>query len=152
MSVLEIVIHPDDRLKQKTEPITVFDEKLNALVEDMFETMIKSNGVGLAGPQVGVMSQVLVVGFQDRLFQLINPKITVQTGSEEGEEGCLSIPGLIMMVERSTEITVTAQDRNGNTFELNEAGFVARIIQHEMDHLDGVLIIDRSTKRVEHDG
>lgn len=148
MSVLDVVLYPDDRLKQPTQPVTVFDKALSDFVEDMIETMFVSKGVGLAAPQVGVLSSVLVVGYKDRVFELINPKITRQSGYEEGEEGCLSIPDVIMMVERSTAITVEAQNRHGETITLDETEFVARIIQHEIDHLNGVLILDRSTERV----
>lgn len=146
MTILQLVIHPDDRLRQQVEPITEFDEKLHTFLEDMHETRKASHGVGLAAPQVGVLTSVFVVGFEDRCFELINPKITHRSGSEEGPEGCLSIPDLMLWVDRATDITVSAQDRFGNDIELKESGFVARIIQHEMDHLEGVLIIDRSSK------
>lgn len=143
MTVLDVVIHPDHILRQKTTEVTQFDGYLTKLVKNMFETMDKHKGVGLAGPQVGVLDSVLVVGYNKDRFCLINPEIIEASGSQWGEEGCLSIPGVRLDVERYTRIKVAAQDLEGNRIEVEAKEFIARIIQHEMDHLQGVLIVDK---------
>ncbi len=146
MTTFDILINPNPILRQKTTPVTTFDSHLVTLIQNMFETMDSQKGIGLAAPQVGILDSVLVVGFKKNRFCLINPKIVESSGSEWGEEGCLSIPDVRLDVKRATFIKVMAHDMDGNGIEIEADGFVARIIQHEMDHLEGVLIIDKGIK------
>lgn len=148
MSIRLVRVYGDPVLRQKAEPITVFDEELAQLVADLYETMRAYRGVGLAANQVGVAQRVAVVDVpiddvQRVEYTLVNPSIVARSGSETGEEGCLSIPSIYDDVTRSLEITVRAQDENGRPFELTAEGYLARAIQHEVDHLDGVLFVDR---------
>lgn len=145
MTVLPIVIHPDPILRLPTESVSVFDEVLIQLISDMMETMDHDRGVGLAAPQVGILRKVIVVSYKRRRFALVNPQIERFSGTEWGEEGCLSIPRLRLMVPRATRIEVTAQTPLGKSFKLKERGYIARILQHEIDHLNGVLIVDKGT-------
>jgi len=143
MTILPIVIHPDPRLRNPTEMVTAFDEGLFKLILDMLETMHDNRGVGLAAPQVAVSKKVIVVSYKRREFALINPEIVSASGREEGEEGCLSIVGQRVMVNRFTRIEVVAQTPSGKSIRLKEKGYIARILQHEIDHLNGILIIDK---------
>jgi len=142
MSILDVVLHPNPVLRETCSRVTEFDESVQKLVSDMFETMKANHGIGLAAPQVGVAKQILVVGFEDREFELINPIITVKTGLSTNEEGCLSLPNILVTVQRSSYIEVQAQDRFGNDVSYQENEFVSIVIQHEIDHLNGVLITD----------
>lgn len=146
MSVLNIITHPNPLLHQVCSDITVFDDRIEKLVEDMFETMTYYSGVGLAGPQIGLLENIFVAQYNNRSIALINPKITHMEGSSWAEEGCLSIPGVLLEVERAKKITVHATNKNGKSIVLNEKGFFARIIQHEIDHLNGILILDKPEK------
>ena len=143
MTVLPIITHPDPLLRQPTHPITEFNASLTTLVQDMFETMKEKKGVGLAAPQIGILRKLIVVSYKKRQFALLNPEIVKSSGSELGEEGCLSIPNTHVMVDRATYIEVIATTVRGKAIKLKERGFVARIIQHEIDHLNGTLIIDK---------
>ena len=149
MSVRPVRIYGDPVLRTRAEPIVAPDDSLRALVEDMFETMKAYNGVGLAANQVGVLQRVLVVDVppqedEARLrLALVNPVIEERSGSESSEEGCLSIPGVYEDVTRSHTIRVRALDLSGQPVEVTAAGYAARAIQHEVDHLDGVLFVDR---------
>lgn len=144
MSLLNVLIYPDPLLRQKTSKVTQFNERLSRLTDDMFETMHNHAGVGLAGPQVGILEQILVYQFKSKKNVLINPKIISKEGKVSGEEGCLSIPDVRLMVDRAKSIVITYQTLTGEKRTLEESGFVARIIQHEIDHLHGVLITDLS--------
>lgn len=135
-------------LHTKSAPVTQFDEALHSLAEDMLETMYSAPGVGLAAPQVRVALRLIVVdvsGGEEKGQQLVltNPEITEQEGQEKGEEGCLSIPGFTAVVERPSSIWVTGQDLEGNLQEVTAECVLARVICHEIDHLDGVLYLDR---------
>lgn len=144
MAVLDVLYFPDDPLTRKAAPVTVFDKKLDELVRNMFETMHAYQGVGLAAPQVGLSKRVFVLREPEGPeFCFVNPEIVEMEGCEEGEEGCLSMPGIYAMVPRATRIRVSAQDVHGERIELEAADFLARIIQHETDHLDGVLFPER---------
>jgi peptide deformylase len=148
MSVRPVRIYGDPVLRQRAAEITEFDEELRRLAEDMRETMHAYRGVGLAGNQVGVAQRIAVVDVpvdddESARYTLINPVIIERSGSEAGEEGCLSIPGLYDDVHRATTIRVVARDEQGREFTLEAEGYLARAIQHEVDHLDGVLFIDR---------
>lgn len=145
MSVLEIVKHPNEVLETPCERVMNFDKKLVNLLKDMHETMLVADGVGLAAPQVGVSLQVAVVDIGDDTgkIELINPVILEKRGEQVGPEGCLSFPGLYGEVERAEYIKVRAQNRRGKIFLLEADDFLARAIQHEIDHLHGVLFTSK---------
>ncbi|MBH0155828.1 peptide deformylase [Fictibacillus sp. 5RED26] len=145
MTILKIVEHPHPVLETECEPVKTFDKNLKTLVKDMFETMYEAEGVGLAAPQVGIAEQIAVVDIGDDTGQLvlINPVIKKASGSQSGPEGCLSFPGLFGEVERPFEVIVTAYDVNGKEFTLKASDFLARAIQHEIDHLHGILFTSK---------
>jgi peptide deformylase len=144
-----IIIAPDDRLTTVCEPVTAFDSNLHTLVEDLFATMYKSGGVGLAAPQVGVLQRVFVVDFHfgkkpHNPMSFVNPELLVMTGSAEDEEGCLSLPGLFLNVRRATYVYCSAYDLDGRKIWLQLLEMEARVWQHEMDHLEGILFTQRA--------
>ena len=146
--MLPIRLYPEDVLRQECRPVEAFDENLAKLIGDMVETMYSAPGVGLAAPQVGVDLQLAVVDVtvgeeDDALIVLINPEIVDERGSETDVEGCLSIPDFTEKVRRPAWIRVHADDAEGNAVELEAEGFVARAICHEVDHLNGILFVDR---------
>lgn len=145
MAQREILTIPqwESFLRQKARPVEVFDERLHQLLDDMAETLYKRDGVGLAAPQVGVRRRVVVIDAGDGLMELINPEITYEEGQQIGEEGCLSIPGVQKRVDRPMTVAVKAKDRNGKDVEFSGQGLKARAFCHEIDHLNGVLFIDR---------
>lgn len=143
MSILSVLTFPNPILKQKSVDIINFDKQLDQLIEDMFETMDHYNGVGLAAPQIGVLQNLVVIGYQKRRFALINPVIISAEDSSIDEEGCLSCPELTRVIERSDKIVVSATNKKGKKITLKEKGFIARIIQHEIDHLSGILIVEK---------
>lgn len=144
MSVLNVVLYPDEPLTQVAKPVENVGPKIQRLVEDLFETMYAHEGVGLAGPQVGVSKRLFVLHEPEGAKMcLINPEISELEGEEEGQEGCLSLPEIYVQVPRATSLHVRALDENGAPVEFDAHGFLARIIQHELDHLDGKIILDR---------
>lgn len=148
MSVRPVRLYGDPVLRQKALPVAGVDDTVRELVADMRETMAAYHGVGLAGNQVGVLQRVLVVDVpvdaHTRVrLALINPELDQRTGSETGEEGCLSIPGLYEEVKRAERVRVRALDEHGQPVEFVAEGYLARALQHEVDHLDGVLFVDR---------
>ena len=145
MAIREIVQVGDDVLRQKCFPVEQFDEKLHALLADMKETVKKEEGAGLAAPQIGVSRRVVVVDVEEGYFEFINPVILLQKGEQTGWEGCLSVRGKSGIVSRPMKVTLSYQDRNGEKRLLKAKGFFARAICHELDHLDGVLYIDKAT-------
>ena len=160
MTVLEIVTLPDKILRQKARPVTRFDDDLQQLIDDMIETMREAPGVGLAAPQIGKSLRLTVIEtlpevdeegneIEDSrdLYVIANPEITWRSRKMvDGIEGCLSIPGYVGEVDRHEEIRVRAQNRHGKPLKLNVKGWTARIFQHEIDHLNGVLYIDQLTE------
>jgi peptide deformylase len=148
---MDVLIYPDPILRRGGKTITAFDADLRALAAKMFTAMYEEGGVGLAAPQVGIEQKLLVLNpsgdKKDAAGELVlcNPKITRKKGREFGEEGCLSFPGIHAEVERWIDIAITYQDLDGKEQTLTANGWLARIIQHEMDHLDGVLFVDRLT-------
>ena len=144
--MLDIYTLGDEILREKTEKIQVFDNALAILVDAMFETMGESDGIGLAAPQVGASKRLFIVDTRrpGERFVFINPEI-LETSFEQGlyEEGCLSVPGMYYDIMRPLEVSVQAQDLAGKSFTLHASGILARVIQHENDHINGVLFIDR---------
>ncbi len=145
MPIREIRLFPDPVLRERAAEVTEFDDELRNLVADMGETMRVAPGVGLAAPQVGIQRRVLVFSpnEEEPITALINPEITLREGEQTDFEGCLSIPGLNYEVERALRVVVKGKDAEGEPIEIDASEFVARILQHEIDHLDGVLFIDR---------
>ncbi len=151
MSIREIITVPHPTLRRKARPVTRFDESLQNLIDDMVETMRDAPGVGLAAPQVNVPLRVIVVEYGEdedappKLYIVVNPEITRHARETDvGVEGCLSIPGLLGDVERYTRVTVRGQSRRGQPMKLKLEGWTARIFQHEIDHLNGVLFTDKA--------
>ena len=142
MAIRNIVKLGDDCLRKVCKPQEKFDLRLWLLLKDMADTMYKAEGVGLAGPQVGVLRRVVVIDVGDGLVELVNPVIVERSGEQCGREGCLSLPGRQGIVTRPNHVKVQAQDRKGKPFELEAEGFFARAVCHELDHLDGVLYVD----------
>ncbi|KAF1304114.1 peptide deformylase [Enterococcus saccharolyticus] len=147
-----IIIHPDDKLRQPCEPVEVVTDELVQLLEDMYETMLAHDGIGIAAPQIGKNIQVAVVEIEegDR-FELINPVIVKSAGSDIDVEGCLSIPHVYGTVERPDEVTVRYFDREGEEMEVQAYGYLARAFQHEIDHLNGKLFIDSMLEQIPED-
>jgi peptide deformylase len=148
MAVLDIRKYPDRVLKQKSSPVTRFDAELQELIDSMIETMYAAPGVGLAAPQVGVSKRLAVIdistkGTEMPLLVLINPFFLMKEGSIEFEEGCLSLPDYTAKIERAEKVVVRTTDRKGKEVEIEAEGLLAIALQHEMDHLDGLLLIDR---------
>ena len=136
----------DPQLNKHCRPVTDFNPRLHVLIDDMRETLSKANGVGLAAPQVGVLRRAVVVDVGDGsgLHEFINPEIIEQSGEDIMTEGCLSVPGSIGDVKRPTYLKVRAVNRKGEEFELEARDYFARAVCHEIDHLDGILYIDRA--------
>ena len=148
MDILEIRKFNDPVLWKKTKEIEHFDEELEKLVLSMKKTMIKNEGVGLAAPQIGILKQILVYVNVERgeIEELINPKILKYgRDTETGEEGCLSFPGIFLMIKRKKDISVNGFNLKGEKIEIKASGMLARIFQHEIDHLNGILFFDRLT-------
>lgn len=145
MAIRNVVQVGDDVLRQKCFPVEEFDEKLWLLLDDMKDTVKKEQGAGLAAPQVGVLRRLAVVDVEEGYYELINPVIVMQKGEQMGWEGCLSVRGKSGVVSRPMKVKVSYQDRNGEKHLMQAKGFFARAICHELDHLDGVLYIDKAT-------
>ena len=155
MAVREIVIHPAPVLRRKARKVTDFGPQLQTLIDDMVETMRDAPGVGLAAPQVDVLLRVIVVEFGDeedeevppKLYSVVNPELLKASSDVvTGVEGCLSIPGFAGDVDRSLEVVVKGQNRRGQPIRIKASGWLARVFQHEINHLDGVLFIDLAEK------
>lgn len=155
MAVLDILTYPDDRLRQVSEPVERFDAALQARIDDLEETRLAGPGaVGIAAPQVGWLQRVLIIDVSGRRktkshghLILVNPEITEWDGFAIGREGCLSVPDYTGNVVRAERIKLDALDRDGNALHFEMEGFEARAVQHEMDHLDGLLFLDRLVSR-----
>ena len=145
MGILSILEFPDPRLRTVAEPVKMVDKAIKSLVNDMLETMYDARGVGLAATQVNVHKRIIVIDTSEdknHPLCLINPEIIEQTGKEESDEGCLSVPGIFEPVQRAEEIKVSALDKDGKLFEIETGGLLSVCIQHEMDHLLGKLFVD----------
>ena len=142
MALRNILVEGEERLRKKSRPIENIDDRILTLLDDMAQTMYENNGVGLAAPQVGVLRQAVIVDIGEGLIELINPQIVETEGAQSGEEGCLSIPGVVAIVERPQKVVVKALDRSGKEVTYTAEGFLARAFCHEIDHLSGTLYID----------
>lgn len=150
MALREIFKFGDDILRKKCREVTKFDDKLAELLDDMADTLKNADGVGLAAPQVGILRRVCIIDVRDGkgVLELINPEILEKSGSQTGNEGCLSAPGEWCEVVRPATVKVRAFDRHGNEFTFTATELKARAVCHEVDHLDGVLFIDRVEKTI----
>jgi len=155
MAIREITTFPADVLRKEAETVNDFNHDLKILVDDMIETMRKAPGVGLAAPQVGISKRVVVIEYGNeedetipkQLFVLVNPEIVKRSRETvKGVEGCLSVPGLVGEVERANVVTVKAQNQNGAPVKIRAQGWLARIFQHEIDHINGILYTDQTEK------
>jgi peptide deformylase len=144
MALRKIITFDNPILRQKAKKVHRFDPSLHKLVNDMFETMHEANGVGLAAPQIGLSIRVFVAEYEDRKVAVFNPEIVKAEGEALGTEGCLSIPGYAGdNIRRAAKVLVKGQDVHGKSIRVNAEGWFARILQHEIDHLDGILFTDR---------
>lgn len=147
MALRKILTQGDSALEKVCRPVEKFDRRLHILLDDMKETLVDSGGVGLAAPQVGILRRVVVVeDAQEQIIELVNPEIIHQEGEQDGFEGCLSVPGMYGKVIRPDLVTVRAQDRDGNVFEVSGEGIVARCFCHETEHLDGHLFVEHTDR------
>ncbi|MDQ1003779.1 peptide deformylase [Neobacillus niacini] len=153
MAIRKIVMYPAEVLEKKCTPVVKFDRKLAKLLDDMYDTMIEHDGVGLAAPQIGIDEQIAIVDIDDEsgTIEMINPHIINTSGEQTGPEGCLSFPDLFGEVTRPNYVKIEAFNRKGKKFTLEAEGFLARAIQHEMDHLDGVLFTSKVSRYLEED-
>lgn len=145
MAIRNILYLPDERLRKVAKPVEIFDDNLQLLINDMFDTMYDARGVGLAAPQIGIslrLSVIDVIGDKTNQIVIINPEIVSSQGEREFEEGCLSVPGAYDKVIRAAKVTVKALDRNGKPFEISGEGLLGECLQHEIDHLNGKLFVD----------
>ena len=145
MGIRQIRTNGDEILTKQCKPVKEMTPRIQQLIDDMFETMYESNGVGLAAPQVGVSRRIVVIDVGEGLIELINPVITKREGSVVGGEGCLSVPNFEGEVERAEYIECEFFDRKGKRMKLASDGILAIAVQHELDHLDGILFIDKAT-------
>ena len=144
MALRKILTEGNPTLNKVCRPITAFDERLATLLDDMKETVIHANGVGLAAPQVGVLRRVVVVDLGDEIVELVNPHILEQSGEQDGLEGCLSVPNRFGLVKRPNFVKLEAQDRHGDWYEYEGEELIARCFCHELEHLDGHLYTERA--------
>ena len=146
MGLRKILTDQDPALHKTCREVTSFDFRLRKLLDDMTQTLMEAEGVGLAAPQVGILRRVVVVDTGDGILELVNPTLVETSGEQTGAEGCLSVPGKYGLVTRPSYAKVRAQDRNGDWFEAEGEGLIARCFCHELDHLDGILyteVMDR---------
>ena len=152
MAVLPILKHPDPVLRRKAKRVSHVDESLNRLIDNMIETMYQVSGAGLAAPQVGVSLKIAVIGLPDEdVIVLVNPELVKKSGERVVIEGCLSVPGYRGEIKRAEKVTVKALDRNGKAFRIKAEELLAEVLEHEIDHLNGVLYLDHleSTDKLE---
>ncbi len=147
MDNLEIRLYGDSLLWKKSKKVDKIDNSLKSLINDMAEKMYQHKGVGLAAPQIGILKRIIIVDIGEGLTVLANPKIITTSGKQIASEGCLSIPGIYLDIERAEDIIVEGLDEDGVYTQIEAKGLFARVLQHEIDHLEGVLIIDRVPKK-----
>jgi len=143
-----VILGEDDVLRKRARRVDKFDKRLRTLLDDMADTMYKAEGVGLAAPQVGILRRVVTIDVGDGLIELVNPEIVASEGAVIGAEGCLSVPGRRGTVERPEKVTVVAQNRDGKMLQLEAEGLLAVCLCHEIDHLDGVVYVDKMIEDV----
>lgn len=148
MAIRKIVELGDPVLRKKSRRVDKFDKREWMLLKDMAETMYDAEGVGLAAPQVGILKRMVVIDIGEGLIELINPEIVSAEGSQVGPEGCLSVPGRRGRVDRPVKVTVAAQDRKGRDIEVTGEGLLARALCHEIDHLDGIVYVDKMIEEI----
>ncbi|MEG0473103.1 MAG: peptide deformylase [Solibacillus sp.] len=146
MAIKEVVKNPAKILSQKTKEVEVINDEMIQLLDDLYETMVEHDGVGIAAPQINVGLRVAIVELGEDILEMINPIVIETRGEEEDVEGCLSFPDLFGMVKRPTYVKIEASDREGRVYELEAEDFEARCILHEIDHLDGVLFNSKMTR------
>lgn len=146
MALRNVVYSDEPLIRKKSRPVLDFDEDLEELLQDMYETMKKEDGVGIAAPQVGVLRQIVVIETNGMKLELINPKILESSGSQESFEGCLSVKEYDGLVIRPYKVKIEAQDRYGTKFQMQVEGFMATVFCHEIDHLNGVLFTDKAVE------
>jgi peptide deformylase len=153
LAIRKIVIYPAEILEQTCKPVEKFDKKLAKVLDDMYDTMIEYDGVGLAAPQIGLDARIAIVDIDDELgtIEMVNPRVIKTEGEQTGPEGCLSFPDLFGEVTRPNFVLIEAYDRKGRKYSLEAEGFLARAIQHEIDHLDGILFTTKVTRYLEED-
>jgi len=148
MALRNIVKMGDPVLRKVCKPVDKFDDRLHVLLNDMVDTLHRAEGLGLAAPQVGVLKRVCIVEYDGELYELVNPVLVSSSGKCVDNEGCLSVVGYRGLVERPEVIDVDYFDRNGNKKSIHAEGYFARVFLHEMDHLDGVLFVDKMIKKL----
>ena len=146
MALRRILTAEDPALHKVCRPVTKFDDKLGTLLDDMAETVVDANGVGLAAPQIGILRRIVVIDLGEEIVELVNPEIVETSGEQDGAEGCLSVPGEYGMVKRPMNVKVRAQDRYGEWFEVEGTGLTARCFCHEIDHLDGIVFTSKASR------
>jgi len=151
MALRTILFEGEEVLRKTSRPVTDFGPRTAALLDDMIETLIESGGVGLAAPQVGILRRAVLVMRGDEILELLNPEIISTEGEQTGSEGCLSVPGKRGTVTRPMKLVVRAQNRHGEWYDSECEELAARCVCHELDHLDGILYIDKATDIVEYD-
>jgi peptide deformylase len=147
LAVYNLVLYGEDVvLREKAKPVKNINQNILKLLDNMSDTMYSNKGVGLAAPQIGVSKRVIVLDAGEGLIELINPEVLKASGKEIDNEGCLSLPGLIGEVKRAAHVVVSGLNREGQEVKIEAGGFCARVLQHEIDHLDGILFIDKAVK------
>lgn len=140
---MEIILYPNKILREKCDEVKEFDQSLDRTVLDMLDVLYKKNGAGIAAPQVGIKKRIIIIDTGKSPLILINPRILKKEGKETFEEGCLSFPGIFLKIKRAKKVKVEAQNTKGEKIELEAEGLLTHVLQHEIDHLDGILFIDK---------
>lgn len=146
MAVYKVVVAPNEVLAAKAVPVNQVNAGVLRVLDNMRDTLYAFDGVGLAAPQIGISKRIIVVDIGDNLIELVNPEITFREGNQLGREGCLSVPDMVGVVERARKITVKGLNRNNESIEFDAEDLLARVLQHEIDHLEGILITDKAVQ------
>ena len=150
MALLEIRLSEDETLRKRCRPVNAVDDRIRTILDDMADTMRRTpNCGGLAGNQVGILRRLVVINVDGTLYQLVNPEILSAEGEQDGPEGCMSFPGIYGMVKRPKRVRVRALDRDGKEMEIEGEDMLARCLCHEIDHLDGIVFVDKMSRRVD---
>lgn len=146
MAVYKIITDPDPVLREKSVAVKNINAGVIRVLDNMSDTLYAADGVGLAAPQIGISKRMIVVDPGDKLYEIINPEIVISEGEQNGSEGCLSVPGKVGWVKRAQKVIVKGLNRDGENIQIEAVDFLARILQHEIDHLDGILFPDKATR------